>query len=78
MDIEGQGKLRRRDRVRKINETTKFGPDATEENATSQEPKSTAHAATTHYPFVIFVIILFVLLFLITSRKGGNRKISQE
>jgi hypothetical protein len=76
MDIEGQGKLRRRDRVRKINETAKFGPD--DENNSEDNKGGTgtavAQSASTHYPFIIFIIILMGLLYLITSRKGGTRK----
>lgn len=78
MDLEGQGKLRRRDRVRKINETAKFGPDVDGVVADEEKSAQSNPVASTHYPFVIFVFILFVLLFLITSRKGGNRKMNPE
>ena len=78
MDVEGQGRLRRRDRVRLINERAKLGDIVNENSADdNEETKSTSATATMasiYYPFIIFLTVLLVLFYLITLRKGGNRK----
>ena len=67
MDVEGQEKLRRRDRVRKINQAAKGIKDGEETSASTSK-------FGFYYPFIVFLFILFVLLYVISSRKGGNRR----